>query len=84
MAPAELTLLIAGAVVAGCGEDSSSSEETDGNEASDAPAEFGLSFTELAARIEKTEGLIAECVTSAGFQYVAVDFESIKTAMNSD
>lgn len=75
--------LLIGAVLAGCGSDSAS-DATDANQASDAPAEFGLSLTELAARIEKTEGIIAECMTSAGFQYVAVDFESIKKAMNSD
>lgn len=76
--------LAAVAIIAGCGSDTKSSTSTTGNAASDAPEEFGLSLTDLAARIEATEGLIAQCMTKAGFQYVALDFVSVKQAMDSD
>jgi hypothetical protein len=49
-----------------------------------APAEFGLSQAELAEHIERTERLIAACMTSSGFRYVALDANSIRTAMASD
>lgn len=48
------------------------------------PEEFGLSLAELAVRVEDTEGLIAKCMTEAGFDYVALDFVTIKAAMDSD
>ncbi len=76
--------LAAVSIIAGCGSDTTSSNSTTGNAASDAPEEFGLSLTDLAARIETTEGLIAQCMTKAGFQYVALDFVSVKQAMDSD
>ncbi len=82
---ARLTLLTAsivlGAMTAACG---SSSPSSGGDVANTAPEEFGLSRGQLAARIEKTESLIAKCMTDAGFQYVALDFVTIKQAMDSD
>ena len=66
-----------------CGSNAPSSNGS-ANPASNAPEEFGLARTELAARIEKTEGLIAKCMTDAGFQYIALDFVTIKQAMDSD
>ena len=71
-------------LTAACGGDSSSTDSAPDSTASAAPEEFGLSLTELATRIEDTEALIATCMTDAGFQYVAVDFVSIKNAMGSD
>jgi hypothetical protein len=71
-------------LLAACGGDSSSTGSTPDSTGNGAPEEFGLSLTELAARIEDTEALIATCMTDAGFQYVAVDFVSIKEAMGSD
>jgi hypothetical protein len=70
-----------GGVTAACG---SSAQTSGGNAANTAPEEFGLSRGQLAARIEKTEGLIAKCMSDAGFQYVALDFVTIKQAMDSD
>ena len=46
--------------------------------------EFGLDFAELAERAEQGEVLIGECMTAAGFEYVAVDFDTIREAMTSD
>ena len=71
-------------LTAACGSSATSSDHTATNAASNAPEEFGLSRTELATRIEKTEGLIAKCMTDAGFQYIALDFVTIKQAMDSD
>ena len=67
-----------------CGTGAPSSDGSATNAPSNAPEEFGLSRTDLAARIEKTEGLIAKCMTGAGFQYIALDFVTIKQAMDSD
>jgi hypothetical protein len=49
-----------------------------------APGEFGLSLEDLTIRVEDTEQFIAQCVAEAGFDYVAVDFVTIKQAMDSD
>jgi hypothetical protein len=46
--------------------------------------EFGLTLDELATRIEQVEGLIGECMTQAGFEYVPVDFERVKEGMDAD
>lgn len=48
------------------------------------PEEFGLSLAQLTARVEDTEARIATCMTTAGFAYVAIDFPTIKKAMESD
>ncbi len=49
-----------------------------------APAEFGLTPAQLAEHIDRTEQLIAACMTTAGFRYVALDARSIQSAMASD
>jgi hypothetical protein len=48
------------------------------------PEEFGLTLAQLASRVESTEQLISSCMQKAGFEYVALDFASIKKAMASD
>lgn len=68
----------------GCGTSPSQSNDTAGSAPRGAPEEFGLTLSELAARIEETERLIARCMTDAGFQYLALDFVSVKKAMDSD
>lgn len=65
-----------------CGGGSSSAKSTVA--AANSPEEFGLPLAELAGRIEKTEQLIATCMTGAGFKYVANDFVTIMKAMSSD
>ena len=72
------------AMMASCGSNSPSSATPDSAAAPVAPEEFGLTLAELAARIEATESLISTCMTDAGFQYIAVDFVSVKKAMDSD
>ena len=67
----------------GCGKTGSSDASSDVAGGS-APEEFGLSLAQLTTRIEDTERLIATCMSDAGFGYVALDFASVKQAMDSD
>jgi hypothetical protein len=56
--------------------------------ASDASApgqlEFGLTERELVQKIEKVEELIARCMRAQGFEYVAVDAETVRRGMKAD
>jgi uncharacterized protein YfiM (DUF2279 family) len=62
----------------------SGSNKSTGGTVAKAPEEFGLSLAALAERIETTETLIATCMATAGLEYVAMDFVSVKQAMDSD
>jgi hypothetical protein len=46
--------------------------------------EFGMSPRELVQAIEKTEELIARCMREQGFQYVAVDYNTVRDGMAAD
>jgi len=46
--------------------------------------EFGLTMDQLAAKVEQVEGLIGDCMTAAGFDYVPVDFARVKEGMDAD
>jgi hypothetical protein len=46
--------------------------------------EFGLSPRELVQAIEKTEELIARCMREQGFQYIAVDYNTVREGMAAD
>ncbi|MFZ4662524.1 MAG: hypothetical protein ACOYNY_36285 [Caldilineaceae bacterium] len=46
--------------------------------------EFGLSKQELVEYIEKVEGLIAQCMQEAGFEYLAVDYNTVRRGMTAD
>lgn len=46
--------------------------------------EFGMSQRELVQAIEKTEQLIARCMTEQGFQYVAADHNTVRAGMSAD
>ncbi len=67
-----------------CGSENGSSDAASDIAGGSAPEEFGLSLTELTTRIEDTERLIGTCMSDAGFEYVALDFASVKQAMDSD
>ena len=47
-------------------------------------AEFGLTERELVQRIEKVEALIARCMRAQGFEYVAVDADTVRRGMKAD
>lgn len=46
--------------------------------------EFGLTERQLVQNIEKVEALIAACMRAQGFEYVAVDAETVRRAMKAD
>ncbi len=46
--------------------------------------EFGLSPRQLVQAIEKVEAQITRCMRAQGFEYVAVDYETVRKGMNSD
>ncbi|NNF53969.1 MAG: hypothetical protein HKN03_05940 [Acidimicrobiales bacterium] len=46
--------------------------------------EFGLSSKELVDRSEAVESSIGECMAAAGFEYLPVEFSTIRSAMTSD
>lgn len=46
--------------------------------------EFGLTREELVTRIEAVEGLIAQCMSEAGFEYVAADYDTVRQGMVAD
>jgi len=52
-------------------------------EGSDA-AEFGLTEAEVTKRVDAIEQLIAQCMSAAGFEYVPVDYATVRTAMDTN
>jgi hypothetical protein len=46
--------------------------------------EFGLSPRELVQAIEKAEELIARCMREQGFEYIAVDYNTVREGMAAD
>lgn len=46
--------------------------------------EFGLTKEELVRNIEAVEALIAQCMSKAGFDYVAVDYDTVRKGMTAD
>ncbi len=76
------TLLI-GLTLTACGAGSAGTPaETPG--ALPGTEEFGLSRQGLVEAIEAVESHIAECMNEAGFEYVAVDFNTVRRGMTAD
>ncbi len=46
--------------------------------------EFGLTEEELVKSIEAVEALIATCMSDAGFEYIPVDYATVRKAMDAD
>lgn len=46
--------------------------------------EFGLTREELVTRIEAVEGLVTQCMSEAGFEYVAADYDTVRQGMVAD
>lgn len=46
--------------------------------------EFGMSPKQLVEAVEKVESLIARCMRDKGFQYLAVDYNTVRRGMNAD
>ena len=48
------------------------------------PEEFGMTQRQMVQAIEQVEQLIEKCMRDQGFQYVAVDHETIRAGMRAD
>ena len=46
--------------------------------------EFGMTKEELVRNIEAVEALIAKCMRDAGFEYIAVDYDTVRKGMSAD
>ena len=46
--------------------------------------EFGMTKEELVKNIEAVESRIAKCMSAAGFEYVAVDYDTVRKGMLAD
>lgn len=46
--------------------------------------EFGLTRAELVSSIEQVEAAIAKCMSEAGFEYIAVDYNTVRRGMVAD
>ena len=46
--------------------------------------EFGLTQEDLVKGIEAVESLIATCMSEAGFEYIAVDYNTVRRGMTAD
>lgn len=46
--------------------------------------EFGLSPKQLVQFIEKVEAGISKCMNAQGFEYIAVDYDTVRQGMNAD
>jgi len=46
--------------------------------------EFGLQEAEVAKRVDAVESLVATCMRDAGFEYIPVDYTTVRTAMDSN
>jgi len=60
-----------------------------GRAAAQAPAgmgteEFGLTPKQLVEAIEKVEALVSKCMREQGFEYVAVDYNTVRKGMDAD
>ncbi len=47
-------------------------------------SEFGLPEAEVTKRVDAVESLIATCMTEAGFEYIPVDYATVRKAMDSN
>jgi hypothetical protein len=74
-----------GLVSCGSGSPSSGESTTTAADGSQIGSEeFGLTMEQLTANVENVESLIGECMREAGFEYVPVDFVTIRRAMLAD
>jgi hypothetical protein len=46
--------------------------------------EFGMSHREMVRAVEQVEQLIQDCMGEQGFQYIAVDYDTIRAGMRAD
>jgi len=75
-------LIVMGFLMVACGGRANSSTEDQG--ALPGTEEFGLTREELVQSIEEVESLIADCMSAAGFEYIAADYNTVRRGMTSD
>lgn len=77
------TGLVLTALISACGGTPTPSEVTP---QADRPGteEFGMTKEELVRNIEAAEAIIAKCMQDAGFEYVAVDYDTVRKGMTAD
>ena len=46
--------------------------------------EFGMTPKQLVQAVEKVESGIAKCMRAQGFEYIAVDYETVRKGMSAD
>lgn len=62
----------------------SGDNKTDPQEGQPGSQEFGLTTRQLRDNIEAVEAVIAKCMREQGFEYIAVDYVTIKKGMGAD
>lgn len=70
--------VIASILLAACGGNPASQGIIPGKE------EFGMTKDELVTNIEAVEALISQCMTKAGFEYIAADYNTVRRGMVAD
>lgn len=70
--------------VAGCSSGRRGNSSAAAADAVPGTEEFGLSKQGLVEKIEAVEADIAQCMSDAGFEYVAVDYNTVRRGMTSD
>jgi hypothetical protein len=77
-------ILVAAAAIAlgvsACGGASTKSGKQGGEAPLPGIKEFGLTEVAFAEHVEKSQALIAECMTAAGFEYIPVDVKTVEAA----
>ncbi len=84
--------LVLALLVAACGNGSTSPAPTPaasqdgatGQPSKPGTEEFGMTKEELVRNIEAVEALVAKCMSDAGFEYIAVDYDTVRKGMTSD
>jgi outer membrane murein-binding lipoprotein Lpp len=70
--------VLASLLLAGCGSRATSPAAVPGKE------EFGMTMDQLVSHIEAVEASISTCMTEAGFEYIAVDYSTVRRGMVAD
>lgn len=86
--PVFTALVTIGVLLGACGAADSPTPATTEVEisASEIPGseEFGLTMEDLALRVEQVEASIGTCMSEAGFEYIPVDFDTIRQAQSAE
>src|SRR5262245_37693555 len=70
--------LVASSLLAACSRQLAGQAPIPGKE------EFGMTKDQLVTNIEKVESLISQCMTKAGFEYIAADYSTVRRGMVAD